>query len=95
MSLMPRYPIITDFLIFKGVENAPYSSKTNKKKTSKESVSIDSPAKHIPKKTFSFPTEYDPHTTSVRGLSVTNSNAVLAAKLMTSCCLGKVYSGLQ
>lgn len=32
MSLMPRYLIITDFLIFKGVENAPYSSKTNKKK---------------------------------------------------------------
>lgn len=72
-----------------------HTAQKQTKKTSKESVSIDSPSKHIPKKTFSFPTEYDPHTTSVRGLSVTNSNAVLAAKLMTSCCLGKVYSGLQ
>lgn len=84
MSLMPRYPIITDFLIFKGVKKC--TIQLENKQTIK---------KHIPKKTFSFPTEYDPHTTSVRGLSVTNSNAVLAAKLMASCCLGKVYSGLQ
>lgn len=36
-----------------------------------------------------------PQTTRVRGFKVTVSKAMLTANWITSCCEGKVYSGLQ